>query len=407
MLRRLALPTFAWILATAAAFAQQNQFNNPPANAQAAPLRSLQQSAAQPAGGPGSLKAAPLQAGPLQAGPAQAGPAQAGPAATQLTPAQLAQAQQIAEQQAAQQFALQQQALTQQLAVMPFESLNEPQQKYLDQVLNVWEQRTAAIQRYQCNFTRWVFDPAQNANPDPASKAEGILKFMEPDKGLFRIDKLEFFAGRDPKANGPLYQENQRQKYGEYWICDGEYVHILDRNEKKCTKYQLPPANRGKEIYLSPLPFLFGVKAQEIYNRYWIRPIAPPANSKDVYLETYPKRPDDAGNYSRVQIVLDAKEVLPKALIVFLPNYRPEQPHREIYEFSNRSDRSGNALDKLQEAIHWKDEFIPTSLTKDWTIIVEPYEAAQAPAGPAQGQAQVPASGPLRTAQPTRPSTLR
>lgn len=228
---------------------------------------------------------------------------------------------------------------------------------------------------------------------------------MEPDKGLFRIDKLEFFAGRDPKANGPLYQENQRQKFGEYWICDGEYVHILYRNEKKCTKYQLPPANRGKEIYRSPLPIPFGVKAQEIYNRYWIRPIAPPANSKDVYLETYPKRPDDAGNYSRVQIVLDSKVVLPKALIVFLPNYRPEQPHREIYEFSNRSDRSGNVLDKLQEAVHWKDEFIPTSLTKDWVIIVEPYESAQAPVNSAQAQA--PAAAPTRTAQPPNTQPLR
>jgi TIGR03009 family protein len=374
MPRRIAKSTIAWFLASAAAFAQQPSFNTQ----QPGPVRQ-----------------------PLQQGAYNSGQTPANAAASQ---GQL-QAQLTVEQQAAQQLLVQQQMLEQQLAKMPFEPLNEAQQKYLDQVLTIWEQRTAKIERYQCNFTRWVFDPSQNSNPDAASKAEGLLKFMEPDKGLFRIDKLEFFGGRDPRTNAPLYQENQRQKFGEYWICDGQYVHILDRNEKKCTKYQLPPENRGKGIYRSPLPFLFGVKAQEIYSRYWIRPIAPPANVKDaVYLETYPKRPDDAGNYSRVQIVLDAKEVLPKALIVFLPNWRADQQHREIYEFSNRSDRSGNALDKLQEAVHWKEDFIPTTLTKDWVIIVEPYEIAQAPgAAPAAGQegatprtAQPPGSLPLR-----------
>jgi hypothetical protein len=159
-----------------------------------------------------------------------------------------------------------------------------------------------------------------------------------------------------------------------------------------------------------------------------VRPIAPPANSKDVYLETYPKRADDAGNYSRVQIVLDAQEVLPKALVVFLPNYRPDQPHREIYEFTNRSDQTGNAIAKMQEAINWKEDFIPTTLTKEWTIIVEPYEVAEptgqaqaAGAVPNQGQSQVsgqfsnpaaaPAGQPRTATQPpaagARPQTFR
>ncbi len=90
---------------------------------------------------------------------------------------------------------------------------------------------------------------------------------------------------------------------------------------------------RGNNIHLSPLPFLFGVKAKEIQDRYWVRPIAPPAGSQDVWLETYPKRPDDAGNYSRVQIILDKNEVLPKGLVVFMPNI----------VLSNRIARSTNS----------------------------------------------------------------
>ena len=294
------------------------------------------------------------------------------------------------EQQLAAQLAAQQAALAQQLLKPPFENLTQPQQQYLDQVLNVWEQSTKKIERFQCNFKRWIYDPAQNTGADAAAKGEGVIRFMQPDKGLFKVEKVEFFSGRDDKQ-AATYRENERQKFGEYWLCDGDYVHILDRNEKKCLKVQLPPDMRGQQIHLSPLPFLFGVKAADIKSRYWVRPIAPPQGSSDVWLETYPKRPDDAGNYSRVQIVLDAKEVLPKALIVFLPNWRPNQQHREVYEFSDR-DKDWNMLDQMKSKL-FKEEFIPQALPKDWEIVVEPYQEPQA--GPAQAAAnpQQPATG--------------
>ncbi len=285
-----------------------------------------------------------------------------------------------------QQLAAQQAAMAAQLAKMPFEPLNAPQQDYLDKVLTIWETNTAKIQRYQCNFRRWIYDPAQNTGNDAAAKGEGAIRFMQPDKGLFRVDKIEFFAGRDDKQTA-IYRENERQKLGEYWLCDGEYVHILDRNDKKCLKVQLPPEMRGNQIHLSPLPFLFGVKAKEIKERYWVRPIAPPAGSRDVVLETYPKRPDDAGNYSRVQITLDSTDVLPKGLVVFLPNFRPEAPHREVYEFTDR-DKDWNMLDQMKDKL-FREEFIPKTLPKDWEIVVEPYLAPQ------QSQGQ-----PLATQQP-------
>ncbi len=156
-------------------------------------------------------------------------------------------------------------------------------------VLDVWEKRTAAIQRYQCDFKRWVFDPAQNTGNDAASKGEGVVRFMQPDKGLFRVEKLEFFTGRDDK-NAAIYRENERQKYGEYWLCDGEYVHILDRNDKKCLKFNCRLRCVATTFTSSPtVPFWS--EAKEIQERYWVRPIAPPAGSQDVWLETYPKRP--------------------------------------------------------------------------------------------------------------------
>lgn len=274
-----------------------------------------------------------------------------------------------------------------QVAEPPFPSLTPQQQQYLDQVLEQWEARTTDVERYQCNFTRWQFsEPSVATNID-----RGAIKFSKPDKGLFRVDTRHSIAQKGPN---PEYRESER--HGEYWICDGEYVHDLDRNEKKATKIQLPPAMRGKGIVHSPLPFLFGVKAAEVKQRYWVRPVAPPEGNNDVWLEAYPKRSDDVGNYSRVQVVIDRTDVLPKALIIFLPNWDPKQPHREVYEFSDRQT-NWNFLSAIKQKV-FMEEFIPTKLPVDWDVIVEPYIEPQDAASPGQGSPTL--SPGQRTAQP-------
>ncbi len=247
----------------------------------------------------------------------------------------------------------------------PFDALTQEQLVYLDQVLNIWEQRTAQIKQYQCTVTRWQYDPSI----DPASPAvidKGILQYAKPDKGLFRVDDRQTLSKKGPS---PEYRKSD--KFGDYWVCDGEYLHIRDRNEMKALKVQLPPEQRHNGIHNSPLPFLFGVKADEIKARYWVRPVAPPAGSADVWLEAWPKQLDDAGSYSRVQVVLDSKEVLPKALIVFLPNWEANSPHREVLEFSDRQ-QDWNLLNAMKQKLFMK-EFIETELPSTWQVIVEPY----------------------------------
>ncbi|RMF37229.1 MAG: TIGR03009 domain-containing protein, partial [Planctomycetota bacterium] len=248
----------------------------------------------------------------------------------------------------------------------PFGPLSEAEQNFLDQVLKIWEQRTDKITHYECDFVRWVY----RDQPEPETIATGVLKYMKPDKGLFRVDQLQTIAQRSPK---PEYRVDPANKYGEYWICDGEWVHILDRNNKKAERIQLPPSMRGQGIYRSPLPFVFGVKAAELKQRYWLRPITPPAGDDSVWLEAWPKRADDAGNYSRVQIVLDRKDILPAALIVFLPNWDPQNGKRprEVYEFKNRKDSIG-LLDQVKQTL-FRQEFINTDLPADWSVIEQPY----------------------------------
>jgi TIGR03009 family protein len=218
---------------------------------------------------------------------------------------------------------------------------------------------------------------------------KGVLQYAKPDKGLFRIDNRQTLSKK-----GPTPEYRPSDKFGDYWVCDGEYLHIRDRNELKALKIQLPPNQRHNGIHNSPLPFLFGVKAEEIKTRYWIRPVAPPAGSQDVWLEAWPKQLDDAGNYSRVQVVLDANEVLPKALIVFLPNWEPQSPHREVLEFTDRK-QDWNLVDAMKQKLFMKD-FIDTNLPSTWQVIVEPYmdpqETQQATSQAQQRVAQPPAT---------------
>lgn len=264
-----------------------------------------------------------------------------------------------------------------QAAKVPFDPLTKEQSDYLDVVLNTWEQRTGRIQQYQCTLSRWQYDPSIDPN-SPAIIDKGVLQYAKPDKGLFRIDSRQALVKKGPE---PEYRASD--KYGEYWICDGEYIHIRDRNEMKALKVQLAPEQRHQGIHKSPLPFLFGVKADEIKQRYWIRPVKPPAGSTDVWLEAWPKQLDDAGNYSRVQVVLDPQEVLPKALIVFLPHWEAQFPHREVYEFTDRK-QEWNLLDTMKQKLFMKD-FIETNLPSSWQVIVEPYIDPQEAGPPGQG----------------------
>lgn len=302
---------------------------------------------------------------------AQQPPANSGPAAG-MGPAQAA-APQAATQQTRQVPLMNtQQAVDEGIAQVrerPFPQLSPQEQQYLEQVLTVWEQRTEKVTHFECDFKRWQYDPLVHAE-SPSTIAAGKIKFMDPDKGLFKVSEIKHVAG---KGSNPEYRVDPNAQFGEHWICDGNWVHVLDANTKKAVRYELPPSMRGEAIYRSPLPFLFGVKADEIMQRYWIHPVTPPEGDDSVWLEAYPKRADDAGNYKKVQIVLDRKDILPKALIVFLPNWRPEQAHREIYEFSNRNDNANSgAWNAIQRTVLQK-EFIPTKLPGDWEVIEEPY----------------------------------
>ncbi len=278
------------------------------------------------------------------------------------------------------------------------------EQKWIDDVLKFWETRSDKVKIFECKFRRWDYD---GGFVDPATGkrntrtfAEGSIKYAQPDKGLYHVERL--IAVMPPAKQGDKPQEVvQNPDLGEHWVCDGEKIYSFEANKKQVSVSPLPAEMRGKAIADGPLPFMFGAKAESIKARYWIRGLVADPNDKakqDKYwLEAVPKSREDAQNFKMVRIVLDKKEYLPESLEIFAPNYDPPRNDaRQSYLFLERVAKDENMLqamvrEGLLGAFH--REFYEPRIPTGWTKVV------QSPAGnvppPQQAGPAPPPRGPL------------
>ncbi len=198
----------------------------------------------------------------------------------------------------------------------PFQ-LSPVEQQFVDQILQMWETESDKIKTFDCQFERWEYDPVFGpGNQIPFIKSLGQLTYAKPDKGSFKINEVRRYQQDDPKQPGDWVL--QQHEVGEHWVCDGKAIHEYNHEKKQLVVQPLPPELQGTAIVDGPLPFLFGAKADKLKQRYWIR--SPASNATSIQLEAYPRRQADAANYSRVDVMLDRKRMLPTALQVHMPN---------------------------------------------------------------------------------------
>jgi hypothetical protein len=121
------------------------------------------------------------------------------------------------------------------------------------------------------------------------------------------------------------------------------------------------------------LPFLFGAEAAKIKQRYWIRPLPiPPEVKGEYWLEAFPKTRQDAANYQKVHVIIDHKDFLPKALIIFDRNFDPARnPARTTFSFENRDVNWSVALEQLNI---FHQEFYEPRAPLGWKKVVEKYQ---------------------------------
>jgi len=260
------------------------------------------------------------------------------------------------------------------MATQPFPALNAAAQTQLQTLLQNWEQQSKGMKTLECSFTRWHYDMFAAPQGQFASRADGVIKYAAPDKGLFRVDRLVFFNGFD--ANQQPILQAQPGQFGEHWVCNGQQLIEFDRGRKECRIQTLPPEMRGQKIFNSPLPFVFNLDAQQIQQRYWVRQVQAPADDM-LLIEAWPKRQEDRAQYKLVQVALDANTFLPRALLMYAPNFHAKNaPKWDHYEFQ---DSKRNAIGAGFQ--RFLGNFIPEKPPGDWKILQNNFQAGSAPSG--------------------------
>jgi TIGR03009 family protein len=287
------------------------------------------------------------------------------------------------------------------------------EQQWVDEVLRYWEARSEKVKLFECRFQRWDYEggPAEVeqgrvVRRHPRTYAEGTIKYAQPDKGLYRVEKLAI-ASVTEEGGKPQYVA-QNPELGEHWICDGEKIYSFEASKKQVTVTPLPPELRGQAIVDGPLPFLFGAKAETIKARYWVRGLVPAPDDKSkenkYWLEAVPKSRQDAQNFKAVRIVLDKEQFLPESLEIFAPHYDPPRNDaRQTYLFSKRQVKDANTIaDSLRQGLDplglFTRDFYEVRIPLGWKKVEQREPAAVGPPAaspvvvPQQAQGAPPAS---------------
>lgn len=258
--------------------------------------------------------------------------------------------------------------------------LTPQQQAEVDRVLQAWEQKGAAVQRFECDFDRYDYKPAMArfpgaanfGNPNrPFRVVRGKLKFAAPDKGRMEvIGELVGGAWANGQLNNATLVKGQR---ADLLICDGRSVYKFDFAQKVLRQYVLPPGMQGEAIVEGPLPFLFNAKAAKLKARYFTRIVATPTGQRPQWvLEAWPRTQRGAADFFKADIILDAKTMLPIAVQLHDPRVQGvDQGNRTVYELSGTKVNASNPLDIL------KDPF-KAAKPSGWTLEVQRPPAQQA-----------------------------
>ena len=210
---------------------------------------------------------------------------------------------------------------------VPFQ-LSPSEQQYVDQILLMWESKSAEIKTFDCQFERWEYDPVFGpGNDTPSIKSHGQLTYSKPDRGSFKINEIHRYVQPDKAQPGEYVL--QEHEVGEHWVCDGKAVYEYKHDKKQLVVQALPPQLRGTAIVDGPLPFLFGAEAAKLKARYWIR--VKQSDEATIWLEAFPRHQADAANYQRVEVMLERKTMMPNAIQVHMPNGRS----RAVYMFQD------------------------------------------------------------------------
>jgi len=185
----------------------------------------------------------------------------------------------------------------------------------LEAILVRWEQESSKIVFLQGKHYRQELNKVFCQE----KRSEGAFFFQAPDRGRFEMQGIEPQKGQVAKILNPANQQPYELAAGtdECWICNGMNVLQINHAEKQFEEMEIPEEMRGKNIVQSPLPFLFGMKAEEAKRRFELRLHEETATTYTI--DAKPLQEIDARNYQYARIVLDKRTMVPTAVKLIDP----------------------------------------------------------------------------------------
>lgn len=252
----------------------------------------------------------------------------------------------------------------------------------LETLLKQWEEKSSKIKMLEGKHKRTTY----NLVFETEQIASGVFYLETPDKG--RIDLTGIKPAKNEKSirigkSGKPFRLEEGP--GEKWICSGQEIIAVNEEEKSYQIMPLPKDVQGENIVKSPLPFLFGMKADEAKQRYHM--VLRSNNEKSAVLAIQPRLQLDQQNYSQALIILDKTTYLPSAVKLFDPAGNLET----VYKFE---DVKINKKPLLSGIFGEQKPFQPDLRRYKLFIAAEETEpAARAPQGDPRLNLQPPRSG--------------
>ncbi len=252
----------------------------------------------------------------------------------------------------------------------------EPLEPELEKLLQEWERVSSKFERLSGEHERIVYNKVFEVE----KYAQGQFYYEGPDKGRidlepYKLGKNQAAKRENPKTGNPYRVEADKQTK---WICTGKEVLTIDEEEKTFEAFPLPPELQGKNIIHGPLPFLFGMKADEAKRRFQLSFTAPKKNTdKVVWITAKPRRVMDHENFKEATIILDRKRFVPMAVKLLDPSENLET----VYSFKEIHINNVSVVPQIFR----KDPFHPN--LKSYKMML-PQEAALADpkAAPRRGE---------------------
>lgn len=196
----------------------------------------------------------------------------------------------------------------------------------VEQILKDWEAHSATIKELSVDIKRYKYDHVWGKE----TRGIGKAAFGAPDRGAYQLEGAKIAKGevsQKVKPDGEPYELEPDEP--ERWVCTGAEVLRIDDRQKQYEKVVIPADQRGENIIDGPLPFLFGMKAEQAKRRYVFKITARPARAEkdSIWMSVEPLLEKDAINWSKATVGLSGKTYLPLAVMLADPSGNAETVH--------------------------------------------------------------------------------